>query len=238
MSGEPEHPAAIRALPYAGEHAEPSRPVCGTAPRTGPRVWRRRSHGPGHNRPDLLSVRLWRFRASSSEPTDTLDGMKKAPRHPTKMCPHRWCRPAHRIATLVFLIDGGIGLASTAGVVLLAISLVAVPIAIAISRMSAPVELVMPVRTVLRVSPGWARAALIMDGVWILFSALGITGSVLLAGQHQPVGTSLADIGPGAAIATALFGSWIYLHHRATRPRKPRRVRAWKTVLIPVKSSS
>ncbi|OKI16541.1 hypothetical protein [Streptomyces sp. CB03911] len=151
------------------------------------------------------------------------------PHTPTKACPHRWCRPAHRTATAL----GGIAVVAIAVrqpwflTILVALTVLTMATYAVITRKSmldVATEDLPPIIP-LMVRPGWANAAVSIDLLFLLTTPV----MVLAVAQSQP-GTYAADVaadGPIPILITVAVGVFHQLaHHFATRPARPKRVLA------------
>ncbi|MGA5598482.1 hypothetical protein ACPCSE_30030 [Streptomyces cellulosae] len=152
---------------------------------------------------------------------------------PTRLCPHRWCRPVHTLLTvvavallapLVFhsivvaLALPALGLISYA--ILRAVrgrtltELAAEDVATRHSTSSAP-------HLVYR--PGWARIAIAGDLFFLLLAATALPAVLLDSpGEAERVALEVGDISSlVTAVAFAVFTQ--YAHRKATEPVKPKR---------------
>ncbi|MFD5451658.1 MULTISPECIES: hypothetical protein [Streptomyces] len=162
---------------------------------------------------------------------------KKPPYKPTRMCPHRWCRPLHSIPApfglavmafqmwhqwlyLVLIFGGMLGIVAVTGI---------------IHNGKTPMELEaedLKYRStgwrVLEVRKGWANIAIACDIVLVLMIGQAVTHVVSdpsRAGQEAHDFKLGNTNFMGGCIVLAQFAFLLYAHKKATEPRKPKR--AW-----------
>lgn len=157
----------------------------------------------------------------------------KPPYRPTKLCPHRLCRPTHTLIGLIGLaaLVPTLWRAGLAFLIFMAlIGVIAVPLQKLVWKKSRR-DLILEehlhtgtggLRLVVR--PVWARIALGMDAFFLCTVGLGVAGSVNPAPDAYDV-----PVFDGAALVTlvivlGLFAFEAYAHRKATEPAKPLRL--------------
>lgn len=153
---------------------------------------------------------------------------------PTRLCPHRWCRHVH----MLFAAVGLVALAPLifhslivfAGVAITGFIGYAVARAVrgrSLTQLSAEEVAARHgnARTPhLIVRPGWARAAIACDFVF-LFSVTSLAFSVFRnpSGEADRAAAGMGDI-TGLIVGTAFLAFTEYAHRKATEPARPLRL--------------
>lgn len=151
------------------------------------------------------------------------------PYTPTKACPHRWCRPAHRVLGAAgLLIMAGLLYKQTAlGALILVMCVLSVALYATATKRSmgdTMLEDLTPV-TPLTVRQGWATTAVVID--WVL--VIGVPSSILSVATQPSNRTSLPMTSAGGLVVFVVGCVAFTVFHRlahwlATRPAKRRRV--------------
>lgn len=179
-----------------------------------------------------------------------------SPGHLSRACPHRFCRPLHRVFFMLMALGFLAMLAGPAlfglGMTFLAVILArlvynlrhsrfrargsdgdtplgAIQKALAATKDHGPLAHWYGVRT------GWARVAAVMDVVYILSGIVFLTSALKHVGQFTDTpdggfGWS-ATIGILAGAGIAAFT--VYAHYKATAPTRPAAERSWRGRLAP-----
>ncbi|MFF2618550.1 hypothetical protein [Kitasatospora sp. NPDC058046] len=149
----------------------------------------------------------------------------------TRACPHRWCRPLHRVLSaegIVFVV--AICIHQLAYLAYLLVLLVLVYSVVPLVTRRTVVEAAMD--DVSKVDPidvrtGWANLAVGLDLAFAVVGPFAIAG-VLLA-EHDTMLTAAVGEGPAMTVIGMVVGcapavSCLAAHHLATRPRRRKRV--------------
>lgn len=179
-----------------------------------------------------------------------------SPGHLSRACPHRFCRPLHRVfltlMALGFLTMLTGPILFSIGMILLVASMVWLIYGLRYSRFRAgdssgdtppgAVEKVLaatedhsPLAHWYGVRTGWARTAAVMDVVYVLMGIIFLFGSLQNVGQFTatPEGgfSWHAVVAILAGVGIAAFT--VYAHYKATAPTRPATERSWRGRLAP-----
>lgn len=154
----------------------------------------------------------------------------KKPFRPTRMCPHRFCRHAHKIILIPGLIIGPLTLSG--GLAMLAVYLVGallVGAGVALITRKPVTDAVLDMLTPSRyliVRPVWARIAGILDILLVAFLYLGFARILVNAVHPDPHAQPLtaADALHELFVIVPVMLFYLYAHWKATQPAKPKRV--------------
>ena len=170
---------------------------------------------------------------------------------PTRICPHRWCKPLHLtmaglgIITLIVMLTRGSGGASMGDVsTFWFVAIIAGVCGYAVSRIVlgqsstqlAKLDRLDRLRGIVLVArPVWAAIAAATDVLNV--GIITLAGAMALAGQSGPQdmsGVTQSVLLTALFIALGMQGFRDFAHRMATRPVKPKRV----TVLAPATSGA
>ncbi|MFD9066327.1 hypothetical protein ACFVZ3_32970 [Kitasatospora purpeofusca] len=152
----------------------------------------------------------------------------------TRACPHRWCRPLHRILTAESIVLVVATLIHQPGylayllvvVVLVNCVLSLMARSIAAETATDDLEKIDPID----VRTGWANFAAALDLVFTVLAPFAIAS--LLQAERNTMITTVVGEGPAAAVVVGVLGSCATVvlhplaHHLATRPRRRKHVLA------------
>lgn len=164
----------------------------------------------------------------------------KKPHTPTKRCPHRWCRPMHRLG-------GALGLAALGPALFHAGVLYMIFLAISILVITQVIKLAWKGKSMmdlaiddaagegsgsagnmstrfLVVRPVWARIAVGMDILGNLNICLILWADLQRGGADHSTPTSSAEALVALGIMGAVVWFWEFAHRKATEPAKPLRL--------------
>src|SRR5690349_4192846 len=102
------------------------------------------------------------------------------PYTPTKACPHRWCRPAHRLLGVggLFIIAGMLYRQTVLGALVIVMSVLSVALYATLTKRSVGDTLLADLQPTvpLTVRQGWATTAVVIDWVLVITVPSSILG--------------------------------------------------------------
>ncbi|MEE1828056.1 hypothetical protein PUR61_38645 [Streptomyces sp. BE20] len=149
----------------------------------------------------------------------------------TKACPHRWCRPLHRVlATESIVLLAAISIHQLAYLAYLLVLVVLVTAVVSLTTRRTATDRAMD--DFKRVDPadvrvGWANLAVSLDLAFAVIGPLAIAG--VLQAEHNTMIITAVGQGPAATIIGTLVSCVppvlsTVSHYLATRPRRRKRV--------------
>ncbi|MEV7929033.1 hypothetical protein [Kitasatospora sp. NPDC088779] len=157
----------------------------------------------------------------------------RKPHSLTRACPHRWCRPLHRVLTtegIVLIVAISIHQLAYLAYMLVLIVLVNSVVSLATRRTVADMAMddFKKVDQV-NVRTGWANLAVSLDLAFAVISPFVIAG--VLQAEHNTMITTAVGQGPAATVIGTVVGCapailCLAAHYLATRPRRRKRALA------------
>ncbi|MFJ6777596.1 hypothetical protein ACIQOV_42720 [Kitasatospora sp. NPDC091257] len=151
----------------------------------------------------------------------------------TRACPHRWCRPLHRVLTaegIVLVLAISIHQLAYLAYLLVLLVLVFSVVSLVARRTVGD----MAMDDVKKVDPidvrtGWANLAVSLDLAFATVGPLGIAG--VLQAEHNTMITAAVGQGPAMTVIGMVVGCapavlCLAVHYLATRPRRRKRALA------------